>query len=271
MTDAEQSPSVMGIPSAHSMVWDVVQALRELGGSGTIAEINEKVAELKQFTEEQQQVPAPRGNRSAVEYRLAWARTYAKNLALLENTDSGVWSLTRDGRSVTDEEVDTRKREYQRKRAIARKERKRAAQLVGVEADEASLPAAESEIDWQAQVLALLRDLDPIGFERLAQLLLRAAGFVNVQVTRRSGDGGIDGTGTYRLSLVSFPMVFQCKRYTDAVRSGAIRDFRGAMVGRADRGLFITTGRFTQDARAEATRDGARRSTSSTAMSLSSC
>jgi len=46
------------------------------------------------------------------------------------------------------------------------------------------------------------------GFERMAQRILREAGFVDVTVTGKSGDGGIDGVGTYRLSLVSFPVVF---------------------------------------------------------------
>jgi restriction system protein len=97
----------------------------------------------------------------------------------------------------------------------------------------------------------------PDAFERLAQRLLREAGFANVQVLGRSGDGGIDGTGVYKISLVSFPVFFQCKRYRGGVGSGEIRDFRGAMAGRGDRGLLITTGTFTASAQAEATRDGA--------------
>jgi restriction system protein len=97
----------------------------------------------------------------------------------------------------------------------------------------------------------------PDAFERLARRLLREAGFINVTVTGRSGDGGIDGTGIYRLSLVSFPVIFQCKRWRGSVGPNVIRDFRGAMVGRGDKGLLITTGSFTADARAEATRDGA--------------
>jgi len=99
--------------------------------------------------------------------------------------------------------------------------------------------------------------MDPSGFERLAQRLLREAGFVSTQVTGRSGDGGIDGLGVYRMSLVSFPVFFQCKRYRGSVGAGAVRDFRGAMTKRGDKGLLITTGTFTSDARTEATRDGA--------------
>ena len=84
------------------------------------------------------------------------------------------------------------------------------------------------------------------------------SGFVEVKVTGRSGDGGIDGVGIVRLGgLLGFPVLFQCKRYHGSVGSGTIRDFRGAMIGRADRGLVITTGAFSRDAKIEATRDGA--------------
>jgi len=99
--------------------------------------------------------------------------------------------------------------------------------------------------------------MSPDGFERLSQRLLRESGFTKVEVTGKTGDGGIDGVGVLRVQLISFQVLFQCKRYKDAVSAPAIRDFRGAMVGRTDKGLFITTGRFTADARREATRDGA--------------
>jgi len=99
--------------------------------------------------------------------------------------------------------------------------------------------------------------MSPDAFERLARRLLREAGFDSATVTGRSGDGGIDGLGVYRLGLVSFPVFFQCKRYQGSVGPGAVRDFRGAMAGRGDKGLLITTGTFTADAKKEATRDGA--------------
>ena len=100
-------------------------------------------------------------------------------------------------------------------------------------------------------------NLSPDGFERLAQRLLREAGFVNVNILGRTGDGGIDGVGVYRVSLVSFPVFFQCKRYKGSVGASIVRDFRGAMAGRGEKGLLITTGRFTTEATAESSRDGA--------------
>jgi restriction system protein len=115
----------------------------------------------------------------------------------------------------------------------------------------------EPELSWKEQVIAELLQLSPGGFERLAQRLLREAGFINVTVTGRSHDGGIDGVGTYRPTLVSFPVYFQCKRYRGSVPSRDVRDFRGALVGRGEKGLFITTGSFTREAQKEATREGA--------------
>ncbi len=95
-------------------------------------------------------------------------------------------------------------------------------------------------------------------FERLVQRLLRESGFIQVEVTGQAGDGGVDGHGILRLGgLLSFHVIFQAKRWKGAVGASQVRDFRGAMVGRADKGLLITTGAFTKDAIKEATRDGA--------------
>ncbi len=252
------------IPSAFSFAWDTVKVLRDLGGSGSIEEMNEAVVKWRGLTEEQQAVPHPRGNRSEIEYRLAWARTLVKNLGLITNSQRGVWALTSVGQTVTREGVDELKRERSRRRAAARKKAKRAAQEAGLAADDVTEviePEDDDEVeetDWKTELLDVLRKMDPYAFERLAKRLLREAGFVNVTVTGGSGDQGIDGTGVYRVSpLLSFPVYFQCKRYSGTVGSGKVRDFRGAMIGRGDKGLLITTGTFTPDAKAEATRDGA--------------
>ena len=114
-----------------------------------------------------------------------------------------------------------------------------------------------AELSWKDQLLAVLRALQADAFERLTQRMLREAGFLKVEVTGRSGEGGIDGIGVLRVNLLSFQVLFQCKRYQGSVGAGALRDFRGAMVGRSDKGLLITTGTFTPDAKREATRDGA--------------
>jgi restriction system protein len=258
------------IPPAHTFAWTIVQALRELNGSGTIEEINEKCVKLRGLTEEQQSVPAKRGG-TEVHYRLAWARTQAKDLGLITNSGRGVWALTEAGRRATQSEVDDLRRERNRNRAAAQR---RAAMVSSAVTGDETLDADELfdqdpstghedsvEIEqrtWKERLLDLLKAMPPDAFERLTQRLLREAGFANVFVTGRSGDGGIDGTGVYRaMRLMSFPVYFQCKRYSGTVGASKVRDFRGAMVGRGDKGLLITTGTFTADAQAEATRDGA--------------
>jgi restriction system protein len=114
----------------------------------------------------------------------------------------------------------------------------------------------DSEV-WIDKLLSLLQQIPADAFERLCQRILRESGFIKVEVTGRKGDGGIDGIGVLKIALLSFQVFFQCKRYVGSVGASEIRDFRGAMVGRTDKGLFMTTGTFTSSAKREATRDGA--------------
>jgi len=233
------------VPRYNQFLWPTVEALRELGGSGAIDEVNETVVRQQGYSEEQQAVMHGDGPGTELAYRLAWARTYLKGMGLATNSERGVWSLTEFGGRVTVDEIEPLRRRF------AAENRARSKGKQDAEANE--LP----EDAWQDLLLDRVMRLTPAGFERLAQRLLREAGFINTQVTGRSGDGGIDGTGVYRLSLVSFPVYFQCKRYKGSVGAAAVRDFRGAMVGRGDKGMLITTGTFTGEAKAEATRDGA--------------
>ena len=243
------------VPPYNELLWPTLCAVRELGHSARLDEINERVIERENFSDEQLAVLHNEGPRSELEYRLAWARTYLKGMGALANTSRGVWESTSMGRELSEEEIEPLWREYttERRAERARKRRQAANESVGAEADEG---AADNE-DWQENLLEHMLAMSATGFERLAQRLLRAAGFINTTVTGRSGDGGIDGVGVYRLSLVSFPVFFQCKRYKGTVGPDKVRDFRGAMAGRGDKGLLITTGAFTREAKSEATRDGA--------------
>jgi restriction system protein len=244
----------VAIPTVISLLWPTLQAVNEIGGSGTIDEINDRVIAREGFTEEQQAVLHNDGPRTKIEYRLAWARTYLKGMATLENSERGVWSTTEVGRTCSHEDVDRQLHEYRLRLRAARRERARADGEGDI--DEPGPENGEPR-EWKEELLEILQALPPDRFEHLARRLLLEAGFVTARVTGRTGDGGIDGIGVYRLSLVSFPVFFQCKRYRGSVRAGAVRDFRGAMSGRGDRGLLITTGTFTAEAKQEATRDGA--------------
>jgi restriction system protein len=248
---------IPSVPSYADLLWPTVKALRDLGGSGSINEIVEKVVELEGFTEEQQAVPHGDGPQSQIEYRLAWARSYLKGMGLLDNSARGVWTLTEKGRdpSLDEETVLRLLGEHNAKARAQQKARRRAERdRAPVDVDE---PDQDITRDWKEELLEVLLAMSSAGFERLAQRLLREAGFISATVMGRSGDGGIDGLGVYRLSLVSFPVYFQCKRYRGSVGPAVVRDFRGAMAGRGDKGLIITTGSFTGEAKREATRDGA--------------
>jgi probable mrr restriction endonuclease len=169
-------------------------------------------------------------------------------MGLATNSERAVWTLTERGRKASELELVSLWKAYQAR------VRRTAPSSRDITAEEG---ANIRDVHWKEVLLNEVMKLSPGDFERLSQRLLREEGFINTQVTGRSGDGGIDGQGVYRLSLLSFQVFFQCKRYIGSVGAGAIRDFRGAMVGRGDKGLLITTGTFTSNAQAEATRDGA--------------
>lgn len=233
------------------MPW-VIRALTALGGSASNQEMHDWIAVESGLSDEAIDTPHLDGPRSELEYRLAWARTYLKNVGAVDNSEKGVWTITSSGRSVTEDDITDIK---QRVRAVGRERRKRQ-ELTNVEQEEPDNGGGD-EKDWKDQLLAVLGEMSPDGFERLCQRVLRESGFTKVEVTGKSGDGGIDGIGILRVNLLSFRVIFQSKRWKGSVGAGVVRDFRGAMVGRADKGLIMSTGSFTADARREATRDGA--------------
>jgi restriction system protein len=246
------------------MMWPTLQALQNLGNSGTIQEINELAIRLMQFSDAQQNMLHGDGPQTEVAYRMAWARTYLKAVGALENSNRGVWSLTEAGASLRESDMSAvvtqvRARSSRKKTPVKRNDSKSESQErveVPIPTDDDSLTGNSTGV-WREQLLAVLQDMQPASFEKLCQRILRESGFTSVDVTGRSGDGGIDGVGVLRIALLSFQVFFQCKRYRGSVGSSAIRDFRGAMVGRTDKGLLITTGSFTSDAKREAARDGA--------------
>jgi restriction system protein len=248
------------VPPYHELLLAALQAVGELGGSASIGEIVETVIKREGFSDAQQAVLHNEGPETEIGYRLAWARTYLKGMGLLTNSARGVWALTDDGTALlTDPSAtdDQRSEQIQELRAryLAELRMARKTRPQGVDEPDDGQPSPERS--WKEQLLEQLMNMPPDAFERLARRLLREADFDSVNVTGQSGDGGIDGLGVYRLGLVSFPVFFQCKRYRGSVSPSAVRDFRGAMAGRGDKGLLITTGTFTADAKKEATRDGA--------------
>lgn len=231
-----------------------LKALKKLGGSGSVNEILEEVAQLMNLSEDEIN-EIHRESTTKLAYRLAWARNYLKNYGLLENSSRGVWALTDEGQKV--DEVNKERV----KKAIAKIDREERLQKKSDSSTSSGLIETTEEIEefnWQDKLIETIKNIQPDQFERLCQRLLRELGFLNVEVTGRSSDGGIDGKGMIRLGgVLSFRVVFQAKRYQGSVSSSVIRDFRGAMIGRADKGLVMTTGSFTREAKKEAQRDGA--------------
>lgn len=246
------------LPSFDELIIPTVKALIELGGSGTIKEINTKVYEIAELPDDILQIPhGIDGNMNEIDYRLAWSKTYLKKYGLLENSSRGVWALLKSDINVIEldyTEIVRKVREQSKPTNKKPKTEKTETELL----DEEITDEVNDTEEWKDKLLNVLYNITPSAFERLAQRILRESGFSQVEVTGKVGDGGIDGKGIVRVSgLLSFHVIFQCKRYKGSVSPSQIRDFRGAMQGRADKGLVITTGTFTRDAIKEATRDGA--------------
>lgn len=253
-----------GFPDLPQLMLATVQALKDIGGSGTIQELDEQVIEHEGVPEDEQSIMMPNGRYQKLNYYLAWARTYLKRGEAIENSARGVWALTDQGEQIKSRDqtiaIFERVQEEERERARTKRLAKKRTE-VSPENTNNQISDDHDEDDhfddWKETLLDSLRAMDPSAFERLSQRLLREAGFVKVEVRGKTGDGGIDGIGVLRVNLVSFQIYFQCKRWKGSVGSKEVRDFRGALQGRADKGLFITTGTFTSQASEEATRDGA--------------
>jgi restriction system protein len=233
----------------------LLDALRGLGGSGTPDEVVERIAQDLGLSDEVQNDLLPSGQ-PRYRNQVAWARFYLVREGLLDSSKRGVWSLTEQGRGTV-LSSDQAREIFLKQVRFYQEQRRLKTQTPEPIAEQVAEGTGATPNDYRDELIDLLLKLPPPGFERLSQRLLREAGFIQVVVTGSSGDGGIDGYGTLQINpLVSFKVLFQCKRYTKSVSPSHVRDFRGAMAGRADKGIIITTGTFTAEARREASRDG---------------
>ncbi|MCK5087383.1 MAG: restriction endonuclease [Melioribacteraceae bacterium] len=230
----------------------IIKSLKELGDSGTASEVIDLAIDELGISEEEQQETIKNGE-SRVRNQAQWARLYLAKSGYISSSQRGIWSLTEKGlkKPFTENqamEIIREQRKIYRLEKNAKKGEIQSKEEVG---DQTDLFSDED-------LLSVLLNLPPEGFERICQRLLREAGFQEVKVTGKSGDGGIDGYGILEVNpFVSFNVLFQSKRYKGSVSASQVRDFRGAMQGRADKGIIITTGSFTSDAKREARRDGA--------------
>ena len=232
----------------------IIEVLRESGGSGTSSEVSDKVIEQLNIPDEEQSVILKSGQ-TRVYNQVHWGRMFLVFGGIIDSSKRGVWTLTEEGNKLDLDEFDPL--------AFYKKIHKQQVKKTDESHDNGTvdeqLGEADGDSDYKIDLLEVLKSLPPAGFERICQRLLRENGFEQVTVTGKSGDGGIDGIGILQVNkFVSFTVLFQCKRYQGSVTPSQVRDFRGAMEGRADKGLILTTGTFTLEAKKEARRDGAK-------------
>lgn len=250
------------VPRYGDLIQPTFIALKNLGGSGSNDEILDKTIEILSLTNDIVDVPHKDSSSiTELSYQAAWARTYLKKYGAIENSARSVWSIKPD--FVQIDRVDPK----QIISAIAReKVKNHRASRKALESDEDPIETADQSEEsslpdevkpWRTKLAEILQNMEPFGFERLAQRILRECGFTQVEVTKKSGDGGIDGTGKLKINgIFSFNVAFQCKRYSGQVGPGTIRDFRGSLTTDIEKAVMITTGVFTRAAIEEASNPG---------------
>lgn len=234
----------------------ILDALKQLGGSGKPREVSSKIAQNLKLNEIVLNEVTSTGQ-GRFHNQVCWARQYLVWDGYLDSSSHGTWALTSKGREakISSEDARTIFLKWVSIHQQARKEKKPVEDIL-VEQDEKEPEKFES--DNNTDLLSMLQKISPAGFEQICALLLRESGFENVEVTGKSRDGGIDGFGTLEMNpFVSFKVLFQCKRYVGTVSRAQVGDFRNAMLGRAEKGIIITTGTFSADATKEANREGA--------------
>jgi restriction system protein len=239
-------------PQFLTYINPILKILKEMGGAGITSEVIDSVIEYLKISESEVEKTIPSGQ-SRVKNRIQWARMYLTKAGYIDSKVRGTWKLTDKGFAATLSDNDimelfkTVQANFNKKEDFTSK-----ASSKKIE-DE----VATDEEEYSHNLLSIIQNLSPSGFERICKRLLTECGFQSVQITGKSGDSGIDGIGLLEINdLVTFKVLFQCKRYRESVGSSQIRDFRGAMQGRADKGIILTTGRFTKEAKNEAIRDG---------------
>ncbi len=233
----------------------LLDALRDLGYSGKPREVSAKIAENLKLSDDILDVTLKSGA-NKFHNQVAWARQYLAWEGYLDSSKYGTWKLTELGKNkiISDKEA---AEIFSKWVAIHQKARKESKLSDVIEEQEEASPD-DFQKEKPTNLLLVLQSLSPSGFENVCKELLREHGFDNVVVTGSSHDGGIDGYGTLEINpFVSFKVLFQCKKYKGSVSRAKVGDFRNAMIGRAEKGIILTTGSFSSDAIKEASREGA--------------
>ncbi len=242
-------------PRYTELLNPVFKALKENDGSATINEIHDKVLEQLNLPTKVVEELHHNSTQSELDYQLAWARTYLRKYGAIESSSRGVWSIAQGYMDIT--EIDPREVDrVVRGSATTTSEVPQSSTTI-TESNSSQNKMIDNMPSWKERLSGILKGMNPYAFEHLSQRLLRECGFTDVKVTKRSGDGGIDGTGKLLINgIFSFSVAFQCKRYNGTVGAPQIRDFRGSLDSNIEKGVLITTGIFSQDAKREASAPG---------------
>ena len=233
----------MPFPKQREIELPLLAAIESLGGTAKPKDLYPLVASqfpalsAEELTQTLESSPSTRKWWNLVQ----WVRQHLVELGELDGSTRGVWKVTDAGRARL-------KREGQRPPKPGQQDR---------DINIRDLAIANRD-EVKRRLLTELKNLSPVQFEHFCAVLLQQLGFQSLTVTRRSGDGGIDGHGDFRQGAVSLRSAFQAKRWTDnAVGRPEIDRFRGAIQGEFDHGVFITTSRFARQALEASYRKGA--------------
>ena len=181
------------LPTYKDLLWPTLRVLDNSGGSASIQELSEHVARDLDLADDVLGVLHKDGPQTEVDYRAAWARTNLKWIGAIDNTSRGIWTITDIGRKISSEK--------QVRESVRRERKKRQKQKPKPPVTDAE-DGNDTQNEWRDEVLGIVRAIAPDAFERLCQRILRESGFTKVEVTGRSGDGGIDGAGVLRVELI---------------------------------------------------------------------
>lgn len=242
------------VPGYAELIEATFLAIKQLGGSGHNDEINKKVYEIMNVPDSILEIiHTGRNSFSEIDYRLAWARTLLKNYGAIINSARCVWVISPEFANIENvcgSEIEKCKNASDRNVKIDKS-------AINKDKQDSAIDIPAEIKPWRQRVYEILVGMNPFAFERLTQRLLRESGFTDVEVTKRTGDGGIDGYGKLKINgVISFNIAFQCKRYQGTVGAPEIRDFRGSLTRNVEKGLFVTTGTYSNAAKEEAANIG---------------
>ncbi len=252
------------VPNHFDLTIITLRAIHALDGSARKGEIVSTVISREQISDEIANKPQKGNkNKTELEFRLGWARTVLKNRGYLENSTRGVWTLTAKAKTeIAENTLPSEAQLYVDYKKANLASKGTTASAISPPVPEAgNAPNDQQDIsdepndgeEWQVQLSNVLQNIDPFAFERLCRRLLLEAGFLNVENTRSTGDGGFDGSGRMQINdLVSVNAIFECKRHASKIGPDVVQRLRGTMQGKADYGLLIVTSGFSEAAKIEA-------------------